>query len=83
MNLRMFSPHSMGLSCNISIPFLSPILMFPLGGGDLDRLLFKEEKESVASFVISKNGWRHYAMPFFDERVFSFSHCFVELDIHD
>jgi hypothetical protein len=81
MQLITLSPDSMGLSCRSPIPLLSPILVSPLGGGDLDRLLFNEEagkqnpeeEARVVNAVIPTNGWQHPAAPFFAERVVSFS----------
>jgi hypothetical protein len=91
MQLKRLSPDSMGLSCRSPIPLLSPILVSPLGGGDLDRLLFNEEigkqnpeeEESIVNAVLPTNGWQHPAAPFFAERVCSFSHCFLEPCIQD
>jgi len=89
IQLKMLSPDSMGLSSRTPIPLLSPLLVSPLGRGDLDRLLFTEEAGNqspeeegiVVNAVIPTNGWQHPAAPFFAERVCSFSHCFAELSI--
>jgi len=92
LQLKRLSPESMGLSCRSPIPLLSPLVLSPSQGGDVDRLLFdeeterqnpEEEEESVGSAVIPSDGWRHPAAPFFAERVYSFSHCFSELCIED
>lgn len=91
MQLKRQSPDSMGLSCRSPIPLLSPILVSPLGGGDLERLLLIEEagkqnpeaEERVVIAVIPANGWQHPAAPFLGEKVFSFSNCFVELCVQD
>jgi len=92
LQLKKLSPESMGLSCRSPIPLLSPLVMSPLEGGDVARLLFseeaerqnpEEEEEESASAVIPTNGWQHPAAPFFAERVCSFSHCFSELCIQD
>jgi len=87
MQLRRVSPDSMGLPSRSPIPLLSPILVLPFGGGDLDRLLLtgespkqkpeEEEKSVVNSHVIPTNGWQHPAALFLGERVCSFSNCFL------
>jgi len=91
MQVTRLSLESMGLCCRSPIPFLSPILVSPLGGRDLEKLLLTEEagkqnpadeKESVGSVVIPTNGWQHPAAPFLVEKVCS-SNCFVELCVQD